>query len=87
MSGYENSVVCCPVECGQCGGSGCDDILSTDDIQWYCCSDLVIIAGVYCNETVQPPCIIGTGASERGNETEVQWSTGVSYYKRSFVCY
>lgn len=57
--GHQHGVVCCPIECGQCGGSGCETIDGTVGAS-DCCSDVVLGAQMFCNSTVAPPCIIGT---------------------------
>ncbi|CAM9183752.1 unnamed protein product, partial [Hapterophycus canaliculatus] len=54
-----NGVVCCPLECGQCGGSGCTVSgrafgLGSDS----CCGGGVKDRDEYCDETGKAPCII-----------------------------
>ncbi|CAM9951375.1 unnamed protein product [Pylaiella littoralis] len=54
-----NSVVCCTTGCSQCGGSGCDSAgtgLGAGD----CCGKDIKAARVYCDDTNQAPCIIGS---------------------------
>lgn len=64
LPGYEANGVCCPLDCGQCEDSGCEDT-STDDNRWHCCPESVMNKGKLCSDTKEAPCIIGTGADER----------------------
>ncbi|CAM9373608.1 unnamed protein product [Scytosiphon promiscuus] len=62
-----NGVVCCPLECGQCGGSGCvtsgkDSGLGSDS----CCGGGVKARDEYCDETGEAPCIIGSRPESAG---------------------
>ncbi|CAN0369326.1 unnamed protein product [Ectocarpus sp. 6 AP-2014] len=56
-----NGVVCCPLECNQCGGTGCTTSGSAADLGWEsCCGGGVKASDVYCDETNEAPCIIGS---------------------------
>eukprot|EP00903_Cladosiphon_okamuranus_P009739 g9260.t1 len=58
LEGFQHGVVCCPLECGQCGGSGCHNLPGGATA---CCSDVILAGGVRCNGTdVVAPCIIGS---------------------------
>eukprot|EP00904_Undaria_pinnatifida_P009763 jgi/Undpi1/5917/HiC_scaffold_2.g01191.m1 len=63
LPGYQHGVVCCPLACGQCGGSGCENIAGTAGAS-DCCSDIILAADVDCDPTaivpVVAPCIVGT---------------------------
>lgn len=52
LAGYEASDVCCPLSCGQCGGSGCSE--RGDG----CCTSKVKDSGVKCSESNSAPCNI-----------------------------
>lgn len=52
LAGYEASGVCCPVDCGTCGGSGCSQLGDG------CCTKDVISSGVQCSSSRAAPCII-----------------------------
>ena len=56
-----NGVVCCPLGCGQCGGTGCNTSgaaagLGADS----CCGGSIKASDEYCDETNEAPCIIGS---------------------------
>ena len=70
LPGFQHGVVCCPLSCGQCGGSGCENIAGTEGAS-DCCSDVILTGGVMCDSTavvpVVAPCVIGTGTADRVN--------------------
>ncbi|CAN0438128.1 unnamed protein product, partial [Ectocarpus fasciculatus] len=60
-----NGVVCCPLGCGQCGGTGCstagaDNGLASDS----CCGGGVKSTGNYCDDTGVAPCIYGSAPDD-----------------------
>ncbi|CBJ34050.1 hypothetical protein Esi_0900_0001 [Ectocarpus siliculosus] len=60
-----NGVVCCPLDCGQCGGEGCsgsgaDFGLGSES----CCGGGVKSANNYCDVTGKAPCIYGSPPEE-----------------------
>eukprot|EP00752_Nemacystus_decipiens_P007692 g6875.t1 len=64
LPGYETNDVCCPLSCGQCGGSGCSSRGEG------CCTSDVEESGDLCSVTMAAPCIIdgdvdGEGCSGR----------------------
>ena len=52
-----NGVVCCPVGCGACAGSGC---ASRPGGSSECCGGAIKSSGVYCDDSGAAPCIIGS---------------------------
>ena len=54
LTGYEASGVCCPVDCGRCGGGGCGDLGDG------CCTSDVEDSGIKCSESRSAPCNIDT---------------------------
>lgn len=55
-----NGVVCCPTDCGQCGGAGCTTAGAAAGLDGSdCCGGTIRKAGVYCDDTDKAPCIIG----------------------------
>ncbi|CAM9566238.1 unnamed protein product, partial [Ectocarpus fasciculatus] len=56
ISGIQDKTVCCPVTCGQCGGSGCSGAPGGEES---CCTSTILEAGEECGE---PPCVIGESA-------------------------
>ncbi|CBJ30068.1 FirrV-1-B30 precursor [Ectocarpus siliculosus] len=61
IEGIDGRVVCCPLECGQCGGTGCSTSgaaygLGADS----CCREPVSSSGKYCDDTGEAPCIYGS---------------------------
>ncbi|CAM9298684.1 unnamed protein product [Ectocarpus sp. 8 AP-2014] len=53
----EMGTVCCPIECGDaCGGEEC--VINALE----CCSSSIIDADVYCDESDEAPCIIGSAS-------------------------
>ncbi|CAN0255216.1 unnamed protein product [Pylaiella littoralis] len=66
-----NGVVCCPLGCGQCGGSNCDVAGNAAGLgAGACCGGAIKASGVYCAETNQAPCIIGTPPSTSTSTSE-----------------
>ncbi|CAM9982062.1 unnamed protein product, partial [Scytosiphon promiscuus] len=58
IAGFAHDVVCCPVACGQCGGSGCENIEGTAGAS-DCCSDVILTSGQTCDATGGvSPCIL-----------------------------
>ena len=62
LPGVEDAGACCVAACGICGGSGCGDRaqdagLSGSD----CCVGAIRDAGVYCDDSMAAPCLIGSG--------------------------
>ncbi|CAM9625033.1 unnamed protein product [Ectocarpus sp. 8 AP-2014] len=56
-----NGGVCCPLECGLCGGVGCSQFGSASVLGSESCCVTGIKAGdVYCDETNEAPCTIGS---------------------------
>ncbi|CAN0557615.1 unnamed protein product, partial [Ectocarpus sp. 8 AP-2014] len=56
-----NGVVCCPLECGQCGGIGCTDFGAEFGLgPESCCGGGVKVASNYCDVTGEAPCIYGS---------------------------
>ncbi|CAN0296302.1 unnamed protein product, partial [Ectocarpus sp. 8 AP-2014] len=56
-----NGVVCCPLECGQCGGKGCSSAGAASGLgSGSCCGDGVKSSGRYCDITEEAPCIYGS---------------------------
>ncbi|CAM9999229.1 unnamed protein product, partial [Ectocarpus sp. 12 AP-2014] len=59
VAGVENEMgtVCCPIECGDfCGGEEC--VINA----LLCCSSSIIDSNVYCDESDEAPCIIGSAS-------------------------
>lgn len=72
MAGYEDDDVCCPTECGQCGGAGCSTSgaaagLGSDS----CCYSGVKESKEDCEVTLSPPCVMGEMYSRSVN----RWSS------------
>ncbi|CAN0274401.1 unnamed protein product, partial [Hapterophycus canaliculatus] len=58
VEGFAHDVVCCPTACGQCGGSGCENIVGTAGAS-DCCSDAILISGEMCSDNGGvAPCIL-----------------------------
>ncbi|CAB1099945.1 unnamed protein product [Ectocarpus sp. CCAP 1310/34] len=56
-----NGVVCCPLECGQCGGTGCSSAGAASGLgSESCCESGVDSSGRYCDVTGEAPCIYGS---------------------------
>ncbi|CAM9256384.1 unnamed protein product, partial [Ectocarpus sp. 12 AP-2014] len=56
-----NGVVCCPLGCGQCGGTGCNTSGAAAGLDGSsCCGGGVKASEQYCDETNEAPCIIGS---------------------------
>ena len=60
--------MCCPVECGECGGVGCSQ--RGDG----CCTKDVEDSGIKCSESRSAPCIIDTDSVDPvGTNTRYLW--------------
>lgn len=53
-TGFLDNDVCCPAECGTCGGPGCSDLPGGSE---NCCTSSVIASGRSCN-VYPPPCLV-----------------------------
>ncbi|CAN0056993.1 unnamed protein product [Pylaiella littoralis] len=71
LAGYEASGVCCPVDCGTCGGSGCSQLGDG------CCTKDVISSGVQCSSSRAAPCIIDGDISGPTSATSETCSNGI----------
>eukprot|EP00752_Nemacystus_decipiens_P008459 g7561.t1 len=69
LAGFESSSVCCPVGCGDCGGSGCAKF--NLDLGKDCCTGHVKDSGVLCSEAKSAPCIIDTATVDPGDDDSV----------------
>ncbi|CAM9507739.1 unnamed protein product [Ectocarpus fasciculatus] len=59
--GDANGVVCCPLGCDQCAGDGCLMAGADAGLGWEsCCGEGIKASDVYCDETSEAPCIIGS---------------------------
>ena len=74
LPGFEASGVCCPLSCGQCGGSGCA-LLGEG-----CCTSQVIDSGLLCSVTNAAPCIVDSDDGER------KYGLRVSTYISAHIC-
>ena len=79
LAGYEASKVCCPVGCGQCGGSGCSALDGGGDA---CCTANVMAAGTLCSESKAAPCNIDTASVDPGDGVD---SVDVDGKKSTFL--
>lgn len=61
-TGIQSGDVCCPIECGQCGGTGCSELEGGEDS---CCTSSVLSSGVSC-EISGPPCILSVSQCSDG---------------------
>eukprot|EP00177_Eucheuma_denticulatum_P003010 GFKZ01005412.1.p1 GENE.GFKZ01005412.1~~GFKZ01005412.1.p1 ORF type:complete len:369 (+),score=16.12 GFKZ01005412.1:186-1292(+) len=50
-----NSRVCCPLSCGSCGGTGCDE---RDGGRRNCCESDIRLFGSICEELDDAPCVL-----------------------------
>ncbi|CBJ28892.1 FirrV-1-B30 precursor [Ectocarpus siliculosus] len=56
-----NGVVCCPLGCGQCAGSGCSTAGAANGLtSSSCCGGRIKSSGNYCDDTGVAPCIYGS---------------------------
>lgn len=56
-----NGVVCCPLNCGLCGGSTCAAAGTAAGLgASACCGGGIKNSGVYCDDSKAAPCIIGS---------------------------
>ncbi|CAN0234513.1 unnamed protein product, partial [Ectocarpus sp. 13 AM-2016] len=53
-----DSMVCCPVGCTMCGGSGCSTVGMPDYGAESCCSSDVLSTGAWCSEKEEAPCVL-----------------------------
>eukprot|EP00752_Nemacystus_decipiens_P002535 g2378.t1 len=63
LSGIENidEGTCCPVGCGQCGGTGCASNAQPDHDKHDCCAGRILASEVFCDTPgASAPCIIGS---------------------------
>lgn len=84
LAGYEASKVCCPVGCGQCGGSGCSKL----DLGKDCCTKDVKAAGTLCSVSKAAPCNIDTDTMDPGDDSvdgEGTFSGGQQSYGHDLV--
>eukprot|EP00903_Cladosiphon_okamuranus_P010100 g9565.t1 len=62
LPGFEAAGVCCPLECGSCGGYGCSYLGGGPSAglgKPFCCTATINSEGEFCSDTVSAPCIIG----------------------------
>ncbi|CAM9446163.1 unnamed protein product, partial [Ectocarpus fasciculatus] len=72
-----NEVVCCPVLCGQCGGDGCITAGSAYGLgAESCCGNGVKSLDLYCDDTGEAPCIIGSRPGTDDSESDDTDDTG-----------
>eukprot|EP00752_Nemacystus_decipiens_P009556 g8536.t1 len=92
LPGYESSGVCCDLECGQCGGTGCSGLGPGGDS---CCTKNIKNVGVGCSESGAAPCIIDgelptvpspTTPTTPTPTTGNTCSNGLAGYESSGVC-
>ncbi|CAN0165599.1 unnamed protein product [Pylaiella littoralis] len=56
-----NGIVCCPIDCNQCGGSGCSSSGAAAGLgASQCCGKAIKASDAYCDVTNEAPCIIGS---------------------------
>ncbi|CAM9465330.1 unnamed protein product [Ectocarpus sp. 6 AP-2014] len=56
-----NGVVCCPLDCTQCGGTGCTSAGAANGLDsGSCCGRSIKSSGNYCDDTGEAPCIYGS---------------------------
>ncbi|CAM9628235.1 unnamed protein product, partial [Ectocarpus sp. 12 AP-2014] len=56
-----NGVVCCPLGCDQCGGTGCFTAGAANGLDsGVCCKGSIKSSGNYCDDTGEAPCIYGS---------------------------
>ncbi|CAB1098365.1 unnamed protein product [Ectocarpus sp. CCAP 1310/34] len=66
-----NGVVCCPLGCGQCGGTGCNTSGAAAGLDGSsCCGGSIKASGKYCDETNDAPCIIGSSPAPSPTPSE-----------------
>lgn len=63
LPGFETADVCCPEECGQCGGIDCGDLPGGQE---NCCTGYIDENGDNCSDTNTAPCIVDDPACEVG---------------------
>ncbi|CAB1121513.1 unnamed protein product [Ectocarpus sp. CCAP 1310/34] len=63
-----NGVVCCPLGCGQCAGSGCSTAGAANGLtSSSCCGGGIKSSGNYCDDTGVAPCIYGSAPDADGD--------------------
>lgn len=63
-SNLAGDIVCCPVECSQCGGRDCGSSGVPNYTNMECCVNGVVHNQGKCADTGEAPCIIAAGKSE-----------------------
>ncbi|CAM9196305.1 unnamed protein product [Ectocarpus sp. 13 AM-2016] len=64
-----NGVVCCPLGCGQCGGTGCSSAGAANGLNsGSCCGGGIKYNGDYCDDTGEAPCIYGSAPENDDDE-------------------
>ncbi|CAN0363059.1 unnamed protein product, partial [Ectocarpus sp. 13 AM-2016] len=61
IPGIQSGVSCCLAECGECGGSGCDEFgggLGADN----CCQSDIEEYGELCSIKLEAPCVVDGSA-------------------------
>ncbi|CAM9516484.1 unnamed protein product [Choristocarpus tenellus] len=48
--------ICCPSECGVCGGTGCGNLTMNGPSD--CCKSDILASNLFCSDTQGPPCIL-----------------------------
>ncbi|CAM9751774.1 unnamed protein product [Ascophyllum nodosum] len=61
--GIQTGDVCCSIECGRCGGSGCGDLPGGND---FCCTGRISTSGSPCSEVDEAPCFLTGGMHQCG---------------------
>ncbi|CAB1107956.1 unnamed protein product [Ectocarpus sp. CCAP 1310/34] len=60
-----NGVVCCPLGCGQCVGTGCSTAGAANGLSsGSCCGGEIKDSGNYCDDTGVAPCIYGSAPED-----------------------
>ncbi|CAM9694516.1 unnamed protein product [Pylaiella littoralis] len=68
--------ICCTLECGVCGGEGCNPGNSSTLTAFDCCTAEIESTGVMCIDTQAAPCILSTPAASNDSTCE-NGQTGV----------
>lgn len=58
IEGYLNLLACCPIACGQCGGTNCDLLPGGAS---NCCPDIILSGAESCSDVRVAPCVFGSG--------------------------
>eukprot|EP00903_Cladosiphon_okamuranus_P010323 g9767.t1 len=81
LPGYEASDVCCPLDCGRCGGSGCSDLGEG------CCTSDVKDSGDLCSVTKKAPCNIDDDDGTVDDESDEVCTAGVpGILEKEYCC-